>query len=698
MSFSARRKVMEEEEKVPPEPTSPNQKPPDYSDYESFQSRLNTLSEVSDYGFMRSFLWLYEPRGILLQELLILVSAFFHSPLGSHQDQCQWSIDGYRVPPKRPIRQVGWLMMLNEASSVQELSALESKLISLDIISVRYAGLADRASTIRDDFIAGRTWCIGLAGRPDGIELTAFNQDLSSFYQGMPDRDVHPYAERQREIYHYHGHIWISAIFKSNRAYVLNEWKETIHDVAIQVLSHRFQGGDEWIIQRLEAIQRSLGAFRHSYEVIMVQLLKIRASVWRQNLQHGGRILDFLKAFLEGEIKFFQEMVRMGHRNGMKAWGMGGYVLVELLGLAEISQDHGAMGQIVGLLEDWCGIALRSNTPIELAALCFVLVKVRAMDELERVPQDYHLSCGYYLSRAGFLQKAEHFLLSGINFHEGRTAGAELWRYSVELWTVQSRQGHWSEVDVALVDTLKTLPKKLEHGKYSFFERSGEHQSLVLTLASLRSDCLAAKSLFLEARDTIYKALGSLTLRGPGVLEPTRIASQVRLLNLQMELVQHAEAAGTAIDLCQRLNEVPDTMASSLTTLWTIQEILACVNELLIHGGYYKQNYQILRGLRQLTRSMDRPLTLNPSTDLPENPSELPYDMSLTQAKDPIKSLPFTSLQISKSPYQIHLERDFPTVKLKATLSFAALCVAVLARPAPTPEFEDYYISVDERK
>ena len=617
--------MLEKERKVFPEPTPPNQKPP-YSDYDL---SLNVLS-VSDFDSMRSFLSLYEPRGILLQELLILVSAFFHSALGSHQDHCQWSIDGYRVPPERSIRRVGWLMMLNEASSVQELRALESKLISLDIISVRYAGLAEGASTIRDDFIAGRTWCMGLAGRPDGIKLTAFNRDLSSFYQGMPDRDVHPYAERQREIYHYHGHIWISAIFQSDMAYVLNESKEIIHDVAIQVLSHRYHRGDERVIEHLQAthekaIQDSLVVSHHSYQQVMLHLLEIRASAWHQNLQHvGGK-----PAFLEGEIEFFQEMVRMGHRNGVKAWGMGGYALVELLSLAEISHDHRAMGQIVRLLEDWCRIALRSKTPIELAALCCVLVKIGAMDELDRVPQDYHLSCGYYFSRAGSLQKAEQFLLSGIYFHKGRTAGAELWRYHVELWTVQSRQGYWSEVDVALVDTLKTLPQKLDHGRYSSFERSGEHQSLVLTLASLRSDYLAAKGLFLEACDTIYKPLGSLTQRGPGVLEPTRIASQVRLLNLRVELVHHAEAAETAIDLCRRLNELPDTMATSPTTLWTIQEILACVDELLVQEGHYKQTCQILRGLRQLTRSKDRPSTLNPSTDqsLPvATDSTLPFD------------------------------------------------------------------------
>ena len=622
------REKPEEEEKVIPEPTPPNQKPPEPS-YDLFHSRLNVLS-VSDFDSLTSFLSLYETRGILLQELLILVSAFFHSALGSHQDQCQWSIDGYRISPKRSMRRVGWLILLNEASSVQDLSALESKLISLDIISVRYAGLADGASTVLDDFISGRTWCMGLAGRPDRIKLIAVNRDLSNFYQRMPDRDVHPCAERQREIYHYHGHIWISANFQSGMAYVLNEMKETIHDVAIQVLSHEYQAGDERIIGDLQAthekaIQDSLLVFHHSYQKVMLHLLEIRASVWHQNLKHGDR----KPALLEGEIEFFQEMVRMGHRNGMKAWGMGGYALVELLGLAESSQDHRAMGQIVRLLEDWCRIALLSKTPIESAALCFVLVKIRAMDELDRVPQDYHLSCGYYLSRAGLLQKAEQFLLSGIYFHEGRTARTEIWRYYVELWTVQSRQGHWSEVDVALVNTLKTLPQKLDHGRYSSFERSGEHQSLVLTLASLRSDCLAAKRLFMEACDTIYKALGSLTRRGPGVLEPMRIASQVRLLNLQVELGHHAKAAETAIDLCQRLNEVPDTMATSPTTLWTIQEILACVDELLIQEGHYDQTCQILQGLMELTRPRPLPSTLNPSRD-----QSLPVAMHSTLPSD----------------------------------------------------------------
>ena len=71
---------------------------------------------------------------------------------------------------------------------------------------------------------------------------------------------------------------------------------------------------------------------------------------------------------------------------------------------------------------------------------------------------------------------------------------------------------------------------------------------------------------------------------------------------------------------------------------------------------------------------------------------------------------------VHKSPNQIHLESDFPTTKLTANLSFAALCVIVLVRPAPTvrrspdkqfmeasadmakPEVEDDYISVHERK
>ena len=158
--------------------------------------------------------------------------------------------------------------------------------------------------------------------------------------------------------------------------------------------------------------------------------------------------------------------------------------------LAETTHDKESFNRVVTLTRNWRGIALVSRTPVEMAGLCYVLVRLRAFDELygmlqkticlvacvEGMPKVIDLSCGYYLARAGFLELAAYFILSGILYCMQRSHRAPIWRYQFELWTVKIRLGQWKEAEQWLSSTWEKLSMRahLQAGSFNVWKQSGD--------------------------------------------------------------------------------------------------------------------------------------------------------------------------------------------------------------------------------
>ena len=95
-----------------------------------------------------------------------------------------------------------------------------------------------------------RSWCARQKDHDDEVNENRLHLDLLALYSQIPDKDVHLMAERYREMFYYHAHVALRYIFQKlkDKTAILNDM-EGFCDVALQVFSHRFQQGDEEIVE-----------------------------------------------------------------------------------------------------------------------------------------------------------------------------------------------------------------------------------------------------------------------------------------------------------------------------------------------------------------------------------------------------------------------------------------------------------------
>lgn len=300
-------------------------------------------------------------------------------------------------------------------------------------------------------------------------------------------------------------------------------------------------------------------------------------------------------------MELLYSVLKEPHACHLKTWGTAGYVLAELITTAEASHDVEGMEQVAKLAKEWCAKTLLSDSK-KLAALCCVLVKVHAFDELRNLPTESHLVCGYHLARAGFLQLAERFLVSGLRYNEQEMPDVPVWRYHLELWTVRMRLGHWEDAEQWLLDTwqgLSTRTNDLPAGEFDFWKLSGEFGEFKLNLASLLSDCYIARGLYFQAKNLLEITIGSVSRMRDTYISATRVTLLSRLLNVQLHIEEPHHAAVTAMQLCRELQESKLLDFGLLDISWTVQEIISCVNE-LSKVGLPEKAYIILRMLKEL--------------------------------------------------------------------------------------------------
>lgn len=574
-------------------------------DPDSFSDRLNSLSP-SELTIWTGFLSIYGEQGILLRELIMLVSALY-PPVVENCGYAHWSHNGKRDLSKPAKSGNPVLTLLKEASKPEELQAMEDKLVYHGVITVKNAGHLG-LSTGQDWVTDSRSWCARSDHPYNQVNPTRVCLDLLALYSQIPDRDVHLMAERHREMLYYHAHIALVFIFPMLRdEQVILDDVKIFRNVALQVFSHRYQPGDAEMIEFIKGrVAPTPQGLRTTPEIvhishwrIMLQTVELRAAVARHSPGLGSSTMQSL---LQDTVIFFHQTVDQQTSISRKTWGMVGYALIELLDITETAHELKAFGKIVRLARAWCDIALESGTPIEMAALCCVFVRLKAFDKLERMPQENHLSCGYYLARAGFLRTAAQYILSGIHYCEQHMPKAPIWRYQLELWTVRIRLGQWKEAEHWLSNTWEGLSTRSDHlpaGKFDLSKQSGELGEFRMSLASLLSDCYTSQGRFFEASTMIGTALENTYLMQDVCLRETRVALRSRLLSVHLELQDLQSAVLTALDLCWELRDRKNFHLESQRMSWTVQEILVCVNE-LVHEELYQDAIFVLRNLRRI--------------------------------------------------------------------------------------------------
>ncbi len=511
-----------------------------------YETRLKSLSS-SEIDTWKGFLSLYGRQGVWLRELLTLVYAIY-SPVASLCEFRHWDDSGLRQLVNPSEADKNFLVLLKDASSIGDLAALEQTFVSLGMIGVR-SSLSRREQGSWDP--NNRLWfprSNDPYGKPDKIMLC---RDLLALYSQIPDRDVHFLAERQRELFYYHAHVAIVYMFRmaQNNVLVLDDaeepFRDIFFDVTVQVLSQRYLRGDDMIMEYMRgSLLTTLGGsqepevfptFSHKSQFHYRQVMLLLADLRKLASRNDVRAASSSQYLLQEKLEYLQNTIPRRDEIGPKAWGMIGYALAELMDVVETAHDQENADKIAQVMREWCNTALKSRTPIEMAALCSVLVRLRAFDEVDGMPQEHHLMCGYYLVPNRFQQLAPQFILSGIHYCAQEMPGAPIWRYYVEFWTVAINQGHWDEAESWLLSACEDLLQRnntLPGGGLDMWKYSGELGEFTLNVTSLISDCYAARGRFLEAESMLTKAIGNTVPSKDDLLKITRIALWSRLLNV----------------------------------------------------------------------------------------------------------------------------------------------------------------------
>ena len=149
---------------------------------DQYQDRLDCLSS-SDWNQWIGFLSIYGQQGVLLRELVMLVSALYF-PVAEFCKYPHWSHDGNRNLAD-PISLEGlFLTTLKEASTYYQLVAMEGSLVALGIMTVKNAGQSEMVPL--QDRVASTIWCVRLDNSLRKAKNTKLCRDLVRLYSQIP--------------------------------------------------------------------------------------------------------------------------------------------------------------------------------------------------------------------------------------------------------------------------------------------------------------------------------------------------------------------------------------------------------------------------------------------------------------------------------------------------------------------------------
>ena len=551
-----------------------------------------TVEQPGTVGFIRDFknsiifclLCLFGAKGVPLRELVELIHARY--ALSRAKEPCFGYPPCSRItesPFRDDVTPSSISAFLQAVAEPENLHRLEQDLMASGIIRI----VPDR--NVKDQGQKQGSWTVDcriwksqdVAEDIDDDRRYSTLQSLFDVFDGMPDKTSHPLAERYREVYYNHGHVFLTRIGSLDRVRT-PDWNlfEQLHlSLLLKTLTHRHQDNDMALLYT--AFDLSSESAVYSYEWVLLRLAKLKGFAHSQKY----RCLRSTEKSMSSVILADMQNLLKNRSTTADARDAAGYVLVELIDIAEISQSSELLRASVETSEAWCQQALEWAVLPEHSALSCVLVKLKCWNQLKLIPEEGHLSCGYYLSRAGVLDQAEQFLRSGLGHSRTQTIPNRsklrraYWRYNHELLTVIMRSGRWSEAQGHLIAMFRqdcrpvnALDPPIVMGDY------GEY---ALTTACLLADCYVAKGSFNEAELLLRGHLYSIIGMRDDYIRTTRLTIESRLLNIQLQLPLPGDILHTALLLSREISD-PGTFALDPDIIeWTVQELFVCVNRLI---------------------------------------------------------------------------------------------------------------------
>lgn len=536
------------------------------------------LAPTRDEARFIAFLSLYGTRGVLVRDLI----AFTTMRVSVKPSENHWLLNGEVGPILQPVggsslpTHCSFLeAFLRETSDDEDLNRFQTRLLSLGLIEVHYP-MAPRFGDlpVREGvwFVAENPMSSHLMVRKwDDLDGGGIIMDLLYVFLEMPGKDVSLNAERHREAYYIHARIFAFEVLQNQT--IFRKAQDYTIALILQLLTHRFQDGDEQLLQFAKAWPSSTNGCDWT---IMVLWAEVKRGTSIGYLRIDPRLHSRIARLLSWRGK------RQGRTNGLL-----GYLLVEWMKAAEALQDSTLKCQIVKYAVNWVEIAWYSGSSIERAALCCVLAHFGILDRSALLPSKYHLLYGHYLSRAGYLKQAEEFLTLGCSYHASLHLDSRIWGYRFELVSVLIRLGHRQQAAAGLTDIEKDMESlTLHHRQQQEYAEarilSGLYKAELLMTAGEVS--LVASPL----EDTL-RALGTMDIigywdvtRDDAYLRSLRLALEMRLLEVRISDGSLEGALKVAQALVAECHSNSHTGSDTLE--WIMQQLLTLSNKLAWAG------------------------------------------------------------------------------------------------------------------
>lgn len=604
------------------------------------------LASTRDEAKFIAFLSLYGTDGVLLSDLI----AFTTLRASVKSSENHWLLSGEVGPILRPFDDANLPSRCSfldtfarETSSYQGIDSLEARLLSLGLIHVRYA--KEQSSPTRHDWrLDDRIWCVDGNQMSSHLMVSEWNDldgegiimDLLYVFLEMPSKDVSLLAERQRETYYNYAHLFALEALRFNQT-ILRAARDYTVALILQLLTHRFQDGDERLLEFTKAWPSVTNGCDWTIMVLWAEVKRITSS---GHLRIHPGLHSRITRLLSWKGKWQR-----------RANGLIGYLLVEWMKAADASQDSTLKYQIVKYAMNWVETAWYSGSSIERAALCCVLAHFGILNRSALLPPKYHLLYGYYLSRAGYLKQAEEFLTLGCSYHAPLQLESQLWGYRFELVSVLIRIGDRQQAEAWLTDIekdLKSLPNVDRQNLYYWQQQEDAEARILSGLYKAELLMTAGEvSLVASQLENTLRALGSMdriTYRtgktDDAYLRSLRLALEMRLLEVRTWEGSLEGALKAAKALVAEYGDNPDIGPDTLE--WIMQQLLTLSNKLAWAGNvlaalslledihamtlayhpsmkdllsYVEQRMAIVRNLLTISRAESNIATLSPKID-----------------------------------------------------------------------------------
>ena len=546
------------------------------------QWKLRYLHSTSKETKFLTFLASYGPYGVSLRDLIML------GTLRQSMDRSKnhWLVNGevgsleeamHIILPESRDRSLFLDDFIDAVCYSSGIEHFQSRLKDLGLIEVCYPKRTPLDAKGTPSNVASQYWYTDeriwkLPGDQSSEAKSSIDdpivlRELLDVFMDMPDKDVSPAAQRQREVYYHHAGVHIRRILQSLGDHRLLHLEAVF--VVLQLLTHHYKQGDAAL---LNFVRKTSIPVPYSRMDMMLLWAELKENAFLRDYNGLCTIRDRLADLMtsNGESSRTIELEN----------GLLGFLLVDLMKSAKAACFEDILSDAVKAGTEWVDRISTTKSTLEKTALCGALAAFNIHDKKDMIPQGCYLLYGYHLSRVGLLAQGDQFLSSGLKRHL-----TPQWSYEFERISIALRLGRRNQA-AHMLDSLKRLALyNKDNGHHpNLWKSSGECAEVFITLNLYEADYCASADRLGDACVKLKTGI-NIASTGDAFIQTLRIALEMRLLETRMWQQNLKEALPVALDLMRGiLDGRTHSISASHIHYGIVQQLLNLSNTLLSAG------------------------------------------------------------------------------------------------------------------